>query len=213
MGPLSPTWNNLTWRPSAPDERCLLSHHRSPTALWATKVPGGAGVRLCSRLETAGKSLRTMISEPPIPRSQAWVFSKRPGEKTLHFGKMSHFSGKYTYICWSCINVFCSRSTNDYSCQKITSSLMMFSSPKPKSLCFTSEKVAPRLSRWWSLPGAESVEEGVLGQFPGCPAESWSPSAPVKPSGPSARGEAPSARVTLSSGGAVQISVFVGSLF
>lgn len=70
-------------------------------AAWPIKVLGGVGVRLCSSPETAGKSLRTVISEPPILRSQAWVLSKKRG-KILHFGKISCFLGKYVFL--SCIN-------------------------------------------------------------------------------------------------------------
>lgn len=67
-------------------------------ACWGIKAVEGVGVRLCSGLEIAGKSSRTVISELLIPRSQVWVFSKKRGGKILHFGKISHSSGKYISI-------------------------------------------------------------------------------------------------------------------
>lgn len=67
-------------------------------ACWGIKAGEGVGVRLCSSPEIAGKRSRTLISELLIPRSQAWVFSKKRGGKILHFGKISNSSGKYISI-------------------------------------------------------------------------------------------------------------------
>lgn len=75
------------------------------------KMQGGAGARLSSSLETAGRSLRMVILEPPIPRSQAWVFSKKRGKKILRFGKFSNFSGKKYFYHES--TLFCSLNINE----------------------------------------------------------------------------------------------------